>query len=190
MSKQLWCIRHGTAVHNVMAKDIGDKAYTDYTDTPLVEKGQNEATELCKTWTELKNIEIVYVSPLTRTLQTATNIFKNSGKKFVAIDELMEYPQGVHFCNKRKNKSELMKLFPHVDFSLIQEKSQYWNDTVFESVDDLKQRIQLFKDYVKETKQNNISVVAHSSFLKQFLYDELGDVHQGLRHCYPYDYKL
>ncbi len=190
MSKQLWCIRHGTAVHNVMAKDIGDKAYTDYTDTPLVEKGQNEATEFGKTWTELKNIEIVYVSPLTRTLQTATNIFKNSGKKFVAIDELMEYPQGVHFCNKRKNKSELMKLFPHVDFSLILEKSQYWNDTVFESVDDLKQRIQLFKDYVKETKQNNISVVAHSSFLKQFLYDELGDVHQGLRHCYPYDYKL
>ena len=112
MSKQLWCIRHGTAVHNVMAKDIGDKAYTDYTDTPLVENGQNEATELGKTWTELKNIEIVYVSPLTRTLQTASNIFKNSGKKFVAIDELMEYPQGVHFCNKRKNKSELIKLFP------------------------------------------------------------------------------
>ena len=48
MSKQLWCIRHGTAVHNVMAKDIGDKAYTDYTDTPLVGRVRMKQLNLVK----------------------------------------------------------------------------------------------------------------------------------------------
>ena len=39
MSKNLWCIRHGTALHNILGKQIGDIAYTNYTDTPLVKKG-------------------------------------------------------------------------------------------------------------------------------------------------------
>ena len=127
---------------------------------------------------------------MTRTLQTATNIFKESDKKLVAVEELQEFPQGVHYCNKRKTKTELSELFPHVDFSLIQENSKYWEDTVFESLDNVKARIQKFKNFAKQRHEKNICVVSHSSYMKQFLYDDMGDVNRGLLHCYPYEYKL
>ena len=39
MVKKITCIRHGTALHNVMFDKIGVKAYSDYRDTPLVERG-------------------------------------------------------------------------------------------------------------------------------------------------------
>ena len=73
-------------------------------------------------------IDVVLVSPSKRTLQTATNIFKNTTKKLIAIDEITEYPQTVEYCNKRKNKSLLKELYPTVDFSFISEVSPYWND--------------------------------------------------------------
>ena len=190
MSKNLWCIRHGIALHNILGKQIGDDAYTNYTDTPLVKKGEEEALEFGKKWEKLRTIDIVFVSPLTRTLQTATNIFNGTDKKLIAIEEIQEYPQGVHYCNKRKTKTELIKLFPNVDFSLINEHSKYWQNDVWEDISDLKSRIEMFKKFAKQRNETNICIVSHSTFLKQFLYNDIGDVHDGLRHCYPYEYKL
>ena len=63
-----------------------------YRDTPLVEKGQEESLELGKTWDKKEEMDIIFVSPLTRTLQTATNIFKGTKIKMTAIDNIMEYP--------------------------------------------------------------------------------------------------
>ena len=48
--KNIWCIRHGTALHNVLFKDIGTKAYTLHRDTPLVGKGNLESMALGRTW--------------------------------------------------------------------------------------------------------------------------------------------
>ncbi|MDP6187105.1 MAG: phosphoglycerate mutase family protein, partial [Pseudomonadales bacterium] len=46
-------------------------------DAPLVDKGILQAKELGKKWDNLDKIQKVLVSPLTRTLQTAENIFKD-----------------------------------------------------------------------------------------------------------------
>ena len=43
MRKILYCIRHGTALHNKLFWTMGRKAYTHYHDTPLLEKGWREA---------------------------------------------------------------------------------------------------------------------------------------------------
>jgi broad specificity phosphatase PhoE len=45
-------------------------------DAPLVEEGILQAKELGKNSKQLKKTDIVFVSPLTRTLQTAENIFE------------------------------------------------------------------------------------------------------------------
>ena len=66
--------------HNILFKEIGTKAYTlpKYRDTPLVGKGNFESLGLGKTWGKKEDIDIIFVSPLTRTIQTAANIFKNT----------------------------------------------------------------------------------------------------------------
>jgi broad specificity phosphatase PhoE len=190
MTKTLWCIRHGTALHNILDKQIGDKAYTDYTDTPLVEKGQQESLEFGKKWENLKNMDIVFVSPLTRTLQTATNIFNGTDKKIIAIEDILEFPQGVHYCNKRKKKSELINLFPNVDFSLIDENPKYWRNDVQETVSELQERIQTFFVFAGKRDEKTMCVIAHSSFLKGLLFGDVGNWDKVVNHCYPYEFKL
>ena len=117
--KNILCIRHGRAVHNVLSDKIGDKAYflKESYDAPLVEEGILQAKELGNNSKQLKNIDIVFVSPLTRTLQTAENIFEKYQKvKIVALDKIKEFPQGIDICNKRRNRIELKEKFKIVDF--------------------------------------------------------------------------
>ena len=46
MEKTLYCIRHGYAFHNKLFKYIGRRAYIEFPDTPLLEKGYNQAKML------------------------------------------------------------------------------------------------------------------------------------------------
>jgi len=58
-----------------------------------------------------------------------------------------------------------------------------------ETIDELKERVITAKEFLK-TKEGNICIVSHNSFLKQFLFDDIGDITNELKHCYPYEYKL
>ena len=111
MSKSVYFIRHGYALHNDLFWSIGTDAYKKYHDTPLLDKGYLQANKCkeihVKPWDgKLKNIDVVLVSPLSRTISTALTIFgdtRNWSTKFIALDCLMEYPQeGIEMCNKRK----------------------------------------------------------------------------------------
>lgn len=186
----IWCIRHGTALHNVLYDKIGVEAYNSpkYTDTHLVNKGQDESINLGLSWNEKSNIDIVFVSPLTRTIQTANNIFKDVNVKMIAIDDILEYPQGIEYCNKRKKKSELEKLYPKIDFSLIPEDSTYWKDD--ETLDELKKRSDKFKYFLKNREEKNICIVSHSTFLKEFLLGNVGNIEEELKHCFPYLFNI
>ena len=124
--KTLYCIRHGLALHNVLFWEIGTKAYTEYQDTRLLEEGVEQAIELGNKKI-LNNVELVIVSPLSRTLSTAYHIFKNTNIPIVAIDFLIEHPLGGdEFANKRKSISCLKKIFPKVNFDLITQEEPYW----------------------------------------------------------------
>ena len=125
--KKVWCIRHGTALHNELYWYIGTRAFSEFKDTNLTAKGHEESIHLGKTWDKIKDIDLVLVSPLTRTLQTATNIFKEQNVRMVAIDELMEHPQCFEVCNQRLDKKILINQYPHVDFSKISDNHLlYW----------------------------------------------------------------
>lgn len=189
MNKKITCIRHGTALHNVMFDKIGIKAYSDYKDTPLVEKGVQESTELGNKWDAKSEIDIVFVSPASRTLDTATNIFNPDKKKtirMVALDCLIEYPCSDN-CNKRQELKTLNKLYPHIDFSQI--KNEVYIEKESESILELKERIKTFnKEVLKnENKGLNIAMVGHSSYIKTMMGLDIGDETNELNHCYPYE---
>ena len=76
--KNIICIRHGRAFHNVLSDKIGEKAFflKESFDAPLVEEGILQAKELGENLKQMMKIDIVFVSPLTRALQTAEYIFE------------------------------------------------------------------------------------------------------------------
>lgn len=191
MSKILYCIRHGTALHNVLFWEIGETVYRKYRDTPLVAKGRNEAIELGNTWNNIDKVELVIVSPLLRTLQTATNIFCKKNVPMIALDCIMEFPQGLDMCNYRKTIIEYKPCYPNVDFSLITDtESKNWRHDREETKEELNSRIEEMKDFIKSRPEKHIAIVSHSSYLGQFLHNNIGDEHNELKHCFPYIHKL
>ena len=192
--KNILCIRHGKAVHNELSEEIGDNAYflKESFDAPLVEKGLNQAKDLGENSEKLKNVEVVFVSTLTRTLQTAVSIFKNNHKvKIIALDTIKEYPQGLEICNKRRKKNELKEEFKEVDFSKLDSDSDdLWRKDRIEKIEELRERINKFKKILINTNYQNIAIVSHNNFLKELLFKNCGDESYDLDHCSPYKLDL
>ncbi|GBG77073.1 hypothetical protein CBR_g23399 [Chara braunii] len=87
-SKIIHLIRHGQARHNVAGKsDYANYRKWEYFDSALTEEGWEQAAMLWKTkGRELESAELVVVSPLTRTLETAMAIYGvEEGEKLVSL---------------------------------------------------------------------------------------------------------
>ena len=196
--KNLYCIRHGWALHNELFKNNNhntDIFYNKkYYDTPLTEKGISQAKELSKSWNDKYQIELVLVSPLTRTLQTAEYIFNNTDIPIIAFDYLKEYPQGLHTCNKRSDLSILKDKFKNIDFSNIcSEEDNTWDPNNEETIDKLNQRINKLKKYIESSKYNKIALISHSGFIGQLKDNHIRYIENGeteLKYCFPYLLKL
>ena len=57
--KTIYCIRHGTALHNELYKYIGNRAFTEFKDTHLTTKGYNESINLGDTWNKINDIDLI-----------------------------------------------------------------------------------------------------------------------------------
>ena len=184
MNKVLYCIRHGQAIHNKLFHIMGVNAYRQFRDTNLLVEGKEEAKKLRQQWTKIKDIELVIASPCDRTLETAVLIFRS--KPIIALDCLIEYPMGgTDICNHRIDRTELEILYPYVDFSQLTQNVLPWMGEN-ESIDDLNDRIQSMLHWIQEREEKNIAIVGHSSFLGQFMNNEIGDEQNELKHCHPY----
>lgn len=194
ISKTIWCLRHGLSLHNVMYKTMGNLAYIHLEDTNLLEEGFIQAKKTNQEWNEINNIDIVFVSPLTRTIQTALNIFRNIDVKIYALDVIKEYPGSYEKINKRKSKQILIDNYgDKIDFSLLMnDEDTYWKEGIEfkETIPQLKKRVEMTKEFFKQRNEKNIAMVSHSSFIHYFLYDNLDDENVELKHCFPYEYKL
>ena len=185
MKKTLYCIRHGYALHNKLFWDIGPRAYSEYRDTPLLEKGYEQAKRLNRTWNEIDDIQLVIVSPCIRTLDTATFIFQHRNIPMISKDFLIEYPLGGHeICNKRKNVEDLRYMYPYINFD-INDKHLKWSDEK-ESISKLNNRIEEMLDWIGNRRETRIAIVSHSSFIGQLKDKKIGDENNELLHCYPY----
>jgi len=189
--KNVYCIRHGTAEHNVMFHEIGEEAYMKITDSNLTDKGREESALLGDHWTEKENIDIVFVSPLKRTIQTAINIFKGTNVKMYAFDDLKEYPASYENINHREDKKDLIiKYHKHINFRFLSDKDSLWHDTRHETMEELEKRVIKMKDYLLNRQEKNIAIVSHSSYIAYFLYGNVVDFNNELRHCFPYRLSL
>ena len=185
MEKTIYFIRHGYALHNKLFWDIGKRAYSEYRDTPLLEEGYNQAKRLNSIWKELNNIQLVVVSPCTRTLHTAEFVFKNQNIPMIAKDFLIEYPIGGHeICNHRYDLDHLKHLYPYIDFN-NNPQSLIWPDRV-ESIRNLNDRIETMFDWIGQRRETTIAIVSHSSFIGQMKDKKIGDESNELKHCHPY----
>ena len=81
--------------------------------------------------------------------------------------------------------------FKNIDFSeLDSDTDQMWREDRFETIEELEQRIEDFKNLLKKLDDENVAVVSHSSFLKQMLYGTIGDDSNQLNHCDPYKFDI
>lgn len=176
-------IRHGEAWHNVLFNALGKAAYTNYEDSTLTVRGMTQAVKGRGQVVP----DIVYVSPLTRTLQTATLMFPET--PIIAVECLKEYPQHVQIINRRSTKSKLEVLFPTVDFSqILMEEDRLFNSGP--PLETLQIQHIVARQLLKESPPQTIVFVTHSSWLKYFMYGDVGDEHDELEHCIPYEITL
>lgn len=195
MIKNLYLIRHGHSLHNELFHKIGVKAFRipATIDAPLTNEGHLQSIELGQSWPKKKEIELVLVSPLTRTLDTAMNIFGDTDIPMVSEEFLREYPIGEDTCNKRSSLTLLKNKYPRIDFNLISDQDTLWTSEYRETIDELEQRLDKMVKYLQNRKEKNIAIVGHSSYFGQFKDNHIGYKENGdedLKHCYPYEFIL
>jgi len=195
MSKILHLIRHGHSLHNELFHKLGVQAFRIplTIDSPLTQEGHIQSITLGQSWNKKGDIELILVSPLTRTLETCMNIFGDTDIPIESHEFLREYPIGEDTCNQRSSFTLLRKHFPKVNFNLVNDQDTLWREDYRETIPELEHRLKVMINYLQGRKEKNIAIVGHSSFFGQFKDNHIGYLENGdeeLKHCYPYEFIL
>ena len=134
-TKLVHFIRHAEGEHNV----AGEANYInylkmDYQDAQLSSLGVEQCTSLSRKIDKKfplldEEVNLLVVSPLLRTLQTASFVFPHLIKKvdWIALDCIREQT-GLHPCDQRKDISFRSKSYPSIDFSqIVEDSDQLYN---------------------------------------------------------------
>eukprot|EP00808_Paulinella_micropora_P015602 g16471.t1 len=184
--KVLHFIRIGQAYHNLLAdlyremgRDFdrtGDIAFNspwireEVRDAPITDVGRKQALNLHFTHEDMLSlVQMVVVSPLTRSVQTALAVFgrnvQSKAVPLIAHPDVTE-TRGLNLCNKRLPLSELRITCPNVDWSLVQyEEDIYWTESRRESPLSVSERCYKFMLWIRQRKEQNIAVVTHAGWL-------------------------
>jgi probable phosphoglycerate mutase len=167
MPPKLIFVRHGEAEHNVGFHQRGEEAFLDpkYKDAALTEKGKEQARETARSLASLKILDI-WSSPLTRCIETAEELFEETGAQdFYLHDNLLERLGGGHECNTRKCKKELVEKYQLLKTSYLPDFPPRWIERENEYA--LRQRMfmlimllgDIYKDY---SEDSHVLVVSHA----------------------------
>ena len=201
--KQLiYFVRHAEATHNIeerkavqAAKDRGvtdkeelEKArrsvldFEELRDAPLSAGGSAQVRKTSNTLNLLHSTgskkypapKLVLVSPLRRTLMTATQLFlsdaddKTNPPKFVALEALREKRTGFA-ADERRSVDILEKEFPHVDFSDLRRMAAEGLEVPFgEDNAAVRKRGRAFMEgQFTQFHEESIAVVTHKAWLRE-----------------------
>lgn len=206
-------MRHAQGIHNVE----GEKNHAAYLspellDARLTPLGWQQVDDLRKHIHASglsKNIELVIVSPLLRTMQTAVGVFGgeshtdgatkpplmvagagNSGRSAISslncppfmATELCREHLGVHPCDKRRSVSEYKPLFPAINFSEIDNDDDVlWKADYREKNEEVAARGMKFLNWLLTRKEKEIAIVSHSGFLYHTLSAFGDDCHVSVK---------
>jgi broad specificity phosphatase PhoE len=184
--KTVHFIRHAQGLHNVAGMiDVANYQLEEFADSLLSEVGHEQCAkareDMVRRSALLLDVDLVVVSPLRRTLQTASLVFADriGSVEFFALEDIREQA-GKHPCDRRRNISEQQVDFPHVDFSGIEEDVDPLYciyDSVREPSEDVRKRVDSFWRWVSTRKERNIAVVTHSAYLGHFKWPAGEDPH-------------
>ncbi|KAL7116907.1 hypothetical protein ACP275_03G035800 [Erythranthe tilingii] len=212
--KTIHLVRHAQGLHNV-AGEKEHSAYMspDFFDAQITPLGWDQVDNLRKHVHSSglsRSIELVVVSPLLRTMQTAVGVFGGEGyadgiinapplmaenilnynrpaisslnsPPFVAM-ELCRERLGVNWCDKRRSISEYTTLFPAIDFSLIEsDDDTLWELEVRETNEDIARRGLKFLNWLWTREEREIAVVTHSALLMHTLAAFGDDCHPSVK---------
>jgi len=196
MSKLIYLIRHGVAQHNDNFLKYGKQTFYDpkFKDTHLTSIGELQSKRLNSEWTNIDDVELVLISPLYRTLQTANNIFMNKDIQMLSLEDLREYPMGKHTCNMRSNRKILKNDFPNINFNLLVSDSDIlWDPNTEESITSLEYRIEKIKEFIKNRTEDKICIISHTAFIEKMKDNKISLLENNeneIKHCYPYQMNL
>lgn len=187
-------MRHGVAKHNVRDPITGrmpDISSPSLFDPELIEYGVHQSKSVGKRLRDgpdvniLDTVQLIVSSPLTRCLQTAQHVFQkemqsgadcssfpssfshNPSTTTTTISvEVIREAYGIHYTDKRRNKSVLQKRFPTVQFDMT-ETDERWKKDRRETARDIVFRVQDFVErWIPELTEKTIFVVTHGVWLE------------------------
>ncbi|KAI4645202.1 hypothetical protein J4E93_006002 [Alternaria ventricosa] len=193
--KVLFLGRHGQGWHNVAETKYGTKAWDCYyaaldgfdgitwADANLTTVGQDQALAVNKLWAEQLSLGIpppqtYYVSPLTRTIETANLSFKSlplpeSRPYKPFIKELVREALGVHTCDRRSTAAYIKATFtdPPLTFEPgFSNEDLLWEAGYREPRSARRYRLATFLDDVFATDDNVwLSFTSHSGAIGSML---------------------
>lgn len=140
----------------------------EHTDAGLTQRGRLQAVAAGSRLLQTSPVpEFAFVSPLSRTLQTATIAMSKVGSLAVPLvaEESLRERNGVHVCDKRSAKEDVMELHPTVDFGRIAAGPDTLFSQVRETEEELAARGKRFFLGLKDRPEKCFAVFSHSSFL-------------------------
>ena len=165
--KTIYFIRHAEAIHNPPVKKYGKSILIDekYFDAELTEYGINQCYEVKDNFNSI-NLDIVFVSPLTRTLQTANILFQDIDIKIKGL-EIIRERLGVRPCDKRTGLIQLKKIFTNINFDhcIDGDVDPLWTKTHRETEKELKARISKFLKWIQTRQEKKIGIVTHQGYM-------------------------
>jgi broad specificity phosphatase PhoE len=170
-------LRHAQGHHNVAGEKLGEEGYCseEYLDSTLTDLGLSQCSKCCEeNFDIVKTSELMIVSPMRRTLQTAfhsfPHCFENENIPILALEHIREQ-SGLHPCDKRLAKTELEQFYASksVDFSLIKDVDPLYpkfGNEEREPNHHVVERCVNFISWLKSREEKEIICVTHSAFLR------------------------
>jgi broad specificity phosphatase PhoE len=154
---------------------------TTWADATLTPTGRSQATDVASLWTQqiphgIPLPETYYVSPLTRTVETADLSFSTlnlpEDKPYKPlIKELLREALGVHTCDRRSTKTHIASTFPHLTFEPgFSDADLLWEPDYREPDSARRYRLSQFLDDVFASDANVVvSMTSHSGAIASIL---------------------
>ena len=161
MPVNLVFIRHAQGTHNKMASTIGAGAYNDpiNLDAELTPHGLKQTADNRL----FEKFDAIYCSPLRRCRNTLLGVYPLSETLRVILDDrLMEQPCGGNICDKRLEKSDILKTFPPTwDHSKVLDEYLWLEDDASDI-----EKIRSFTEDIKNKHQDQtLLIVSHGTWI-------------------------
>jgi broad specificity phosphatase PhoE len=160
----VYLLRHGHAYNNIRETVVSADLLSD---AALTDIGKDQALLLKPQLNKLK-IAAIYCSPLKRCRQTLIAGYPRSVYIDVTLDDrCLEHPYGIHICNRRAERLELLGSVPRKwDLSKVAEQNPH---RVLSKSDEY----QIIHDFGKEILKTHpgqaVLIVSHGRWISRFL---------------------